>query len=297
MAHDIGGIIRCMTPRLADTVDEAVRRLYLQSPVNRILKRMGVHDTLRRFYESVYFALPGATTCTLEYQDASAQFIVETLSELTITKSIIKTERPVFDDLVSNLRSDDVFFDVGAHLGVYTCLVGDVLEDGHVVAFEPHHANAARLEQNVELNGLDSTIHQYALSDASGTSAFAVTDGTVVDEPGNQDHALADDGMEVEVTTGDELVERGEAPSPNVVKIDVEGAELDVLRGFEDVLARDECRLVYCEVHLEGGGPHSVQEFGGLPAEVQEQLADHGFDVEVIYEREHGYFLRARSER
>lgn len=278
-------------------VDGGVRLLYQQTPLSQVVQRIGLHDTLRGLYESLYFSFPDSNTCVVEYRNASAQFLVDTLSELTITKSILKTERPVFDDLFANLRPDDVFFDVGAHLGVYTCLVGDVLEDGHIVAFEPHHSNAERLKENVDLNDINATIYRRALSDETGTSAFAVTEGKVVDQPGNQDHALAvDDGVQVPVARGDELIERREVAVPNILKIDTEGAELDVLRGFERVLEQEECRLVYCEVHLPGGGPHSVQEFGGSPAEVHELLENHGFDVEVIYERDHGYFLRAQTE-
>lgn len=287
-----------MERRISSLVDRGVRSLYGFDPVKRAIRRTGTDERFRRWYSSLYFTLPGADQCTVTCRDAQTQFFVESLSELTITKSILLTERPVLEDVLTYIREDDVFFDVGAHLGVYTCLVGDLLSEGRVVAFEPHADNADRLEGNVDLNGTNATVYRCALSDTRGAARFAAVDGEAIAQTGNQDHAIVTDdgdgGEQVTVETGNALVEREGIPVPNVIKIDVEGAELKVLQGFDELLDHNECRLVYCEVHLLGGGPHSVQEHGGTPSEIHEFLETFDYDLTIIYEREHGYFVRAK---
>lgn len=57
--------------------------------------------------------------------------------------------------MLQTLESDDVFYDIGANVGTYTCFAGQVVDDGNVIAFEPHPANVDRLRENAEPNEID----------------------------------------------------------------------------------------------------------------------------------------------
>lgn len=135
------------------------------------------------------------------------------------------------DELLSN---GDTAFDVGAHLGyVSLSMATRVGGSGHVVAFEPDPAVAERLRRNVERAprlGSIVTPVAAALGAEPGRSLFASGADS------STGRLSADGDFDVEVTTLDEAAER--FGDPRLVKIDVEGAELDVLRGGRRLIAR-----------------------------------------------------------
>ena len=138
--------------------------------------------------------------------------------------------------LRSELRPGDCFFDVGAHIGFFTVLAGRL--GARVVAIEPDPANARRVERNASLNGVTAQVVAAAAWDEAG-SVDLVRGGS-----GSEWSARPGTGVP-SVTLDGVAAENG---SPNILKLDVEGAEGRVLRGAESVLA-SRPRLLICEVH------------------------------------------------
>jgi FkbM family methyltransferase len=123
------------------------------------------------------------------------------------------------------VRPGSVVYDIGAHYGYYSLLSSTLAGDsGTVIAFEPSPANLARLRRHLELNRcVNVRIIEKAISDSEGTAHFETRTGSGVGH-------LADDGpLEVRVTRLDTVAD--ELPQPDVIKIDVEGAEMGVLEG------------------------------------------------------------------
>ncbi|WP_115865082.1 FkbM family methyltransferase [Halorussus litoreus] len=207
-------------------------------------------------------------------------------------------DMPVLVDLLERIESDDAFWDVGANVGIYGAFAGQVVESGSVVAVEPRPENVARIERNMALNGVSARVAQCALSNRTGAMAFRTTgsdgvggSGVVVDDEmkPQTDHGASE--TTVGVVRGDELAESESIPSPSVLKIDVEGAEYDALRGLDGVLADEDCRLVYCDV---------CSEMTDVPDEaVHGLLRDHGFEVERIWDWPYGdgHYVRAEKRR
>jgi FkbM family methyltransferase len=200
------------------------------------------------------------------------------------------TSFPLPGDLLSRLRPDDVFWDIGANVGIYTCFAAATLPPGRVVSIEPNPNNVARITENLRLNGLTADVHQRALMEVPGELTLEITDqvdagayGRIAEDPSS--------GITVQGTTGDRLVDAG-VPTPTVVKLDVQGAELEALRGMEDVLSSPDCRLVYADVITAGSGGYYKDKSNG-DAERQ-WLEDRGFEVERLYEWEDGHFIRAQ---
>jgi FkbM family methyltransferase len=136
------------------------------------------------------------------------------------------------------LRSGDLFIDVGANVGLYTILAAELGAD--VIAVEPDPSAIARLRKNLDLNGYRATVVQAALADESGTREFTVgRDSTnrLVAAPQANSHP-------VEAKTLDALIGRKTARG---VKIDVEGAEWQVLRGAERALREGRIELLQLE--------------------------------------------------
>lgn len=146
-----------------------------QGGVKQLAKSIGVflyQNVLRNISK-----LRGGVTVRVNNQ--SADFYPKTHKEYLALQYIIEEERTLLRDLLSEIEPDDVFWDVGANLGVHSCLAGEQLTSGTVIAFEPYRPNAERLEQNRSLNDLDNiTVVKRALSESIGTGKFSHPDET-----------------------------------------------------------------------------------------------------------------------
>jgi FkbM family methyltransferase len=130
------------------------------------------------------------------------------------------------------IRPGDVVYDIGANVGFYTLLASVLVgPSGKVISFEPLPRNLSLLRRHIRLNALANVeVFEGAVSSRRGTARF---DAEGLPEMGH----LSDRGQfEVKVFQLDELVADGRIPPPKVMKIDVEGAELDVLEGARDTL-------------------------------------------------------------
>ena len=225
--------------------------------------------------------------------DAEAEFRMTTPNEFNTVKDL--PEEAVIADVLSSLRPKDVFYDVGANIGVYSCLAASVVEL-EVIAFEPEPRNAARLRENARLNGAAVAVHEVALSDANETREFGITHFDGSHQTGPAGHSFVDgqddvdDTISVESVIGDEFIEEHNLPTPNVVKIDVEGAEGAVLSGLESALSDPDCRTVYCEVHED-----RLQARGQSVADIRDELAELGFHVEMPFAPYGEPFLRGQK--
>lgn len=151
-----------------------------------------------------------------------------------------------------------IIWDVGAHIGFHTLGFATLLGPaGRVVGFEPNPSNCERLQQNLERNpdlAARIEIYRCALSDREGDCVFALShdidsgassmsflDGTA----SSVDPAMSArwDRIVVPVRTADALG-RDRLPRPNVVKIDVEGAELLVLRGAVETMKSSRATMI-----------------------------------------------------
>jgi FkbM family methyltransferase len=131
--------------------------------------------------------------------------------------------------------------DIGANAGFYTlALSRRVGAAGHVWAFEPYAPNAANLLRHLSLNRIGNvTLIQAAVADQAGLADFRIgannAMGTLVDNAGN---------YRVPVLALDALIDGGTIPLPDVVKMDVEGAESRVLEGAARLLERGTASLL-----------------------------------------------------
>lgn len=232
-----------------------------------------------------YLRYKGYQTLTLG--GVTARFDASDRDVLWGTRWQHDCEGDFVEEVLEVLRSDDVFFDVGANIGIYAAFAAQVVHEGQVVAFEPFPPNVEVLRRNAELNGDRIDVHGVALSNRKGTATFRQPK----DRPGSCVGAISPEATgaayEVDVVPLDDLVASGEVPVPTVVKIDVEGAEPLVLEGMEETLEDDDLRVVFCEVHPPGDDPSqpSVADFGSSVGELEKLLRSKGFSLrEIAYE-------------
>ncbi len=159
--------------------------------------------------------------------------------------------------------------DVGANVGAYTLLLGRwVRPGGRVYAFEPAPEAFGGLSAHVRLNGLEDgvTCVRAAASSSTGTATLSV-DGL---SGANRLDASAG-GERVATVTLDDFCRR-EGIRPSFIKIDVEGAELGVLRGArETIRAGGDGLALFVEMH-----PTIWGEMGITAADVRAELDAQG---------------------
>ena len=150
------------------------------------------------------------------------------------------------------LRPGAVALDVGANVGCYTIMFGQVVGPaGAVYAFEPSPPALGGLTRHVTLNRLDATVTVVAaaVSDHSGEGRL-VTGGPMGTDHLDRSTGVADASTtRVDVISLDDFCERN-GVAPDLIKVDVEGVELAVLRGARRTIAAYRSRLaLFVELH------------------------------------------------
>ena len=171
--------------------------------------------------------------------------------------------------------------DVGAHVGYFSLLAAKAVgPEGKVYSFEPEPENFRLLTENATLNGYRQieAINR-AISATEGEVPFFLT----ALDTGR--HSLFQHGLpestvvEVQTITLDRFLEDRGWPPIGMLKIDVEGAELDVFRGMKQMLGRTLPSFMIVEYN-----PSLVKNAGSDPLEFLNLPASSGFQVEIIDE-------------
>jgi FkbM family methyltransferase len=144
------------------------------------------------------------------------------------------------------LRESDLFFDIGANVGVYTVLASGVCR-ANTWAFEPDPVTARHLRRNIALNKLGTLVRVFecALGQEQGEIAFTVGLDTVNRIASSNDEKVRMTRLEqLDSLVGDAI--------PSMIKIDVEGAEEGVLLGANALLANPGLKVVELETVTVG---------------------------------------------
>lgn len=155
-------------------------------------------------------------------------------------------EAPRIQAFADAVARGAVVYDVGANVGIYSLLASlRVGTTGKVYAFEPMDRNLRYLRRHVALNDLQNCfVLEEAVCNREGTLMFSAMAWS------SSMGRLSPDGeIVVRSTTLDRCIygERG-LPPPNVIKIDVEGAELEVLEGAARALTEFHPTM-FLEIH------------------------------------------------
>lgn len=164
---------------------------------------------------------------------------------------------PLLASLVKFLKPGQVFYDIGGYVGWYAIIAAlRIGEIGRVITFEPVPESAALLRKHIFLNGLQDRIRivETACSDRNGVVSMATWSlQNTTWSSGNAlrnvypNHDISPEEVAVTCICLDDFVMSG-SPIPNILKIDVEGAELWVLRGAKQLLLENR-PWVFLEIH------------------------------------------------
>lgn len=178
----------------------------------------------------------------------------------------------------SVVKEGDIIVDLGANIGYYTLLAARLVgKKGKVYAFEPEPMNYSLLLKNIELNGYDNIVAvQKAVSDVNKRVKFFLdskdTGAHSIYQPGNKGQFL-----EVESVTLDDFFE-GKGHPIDVIKMDVEGAEMAAFTGMDRIIRENENLKMFVEFYFPG-----IERSGGSPQEfIRRLLEDYRFSIVAI---------------
>jgi FkbM family methyltransferase len=167
------------------------------------------------------------------------------------------------------LRPGMTVYDIGANIGFFSLLAARLVSaTGRVTAFEADPEIVARLRENVERNqGAPISVEDKAVWASSRPVFFARADAEISPDRGlghvidNAAEKSALSTIRIEAVSVDEYVRRSAAP--DVIKCDVEGAEVEVFRGATKLLEENH-PLILCEMHGEQNRATLLKVFAGF---------------------------------
>jgi len=147
------------------------------------------------------------------------------------------------------LREGDVFIDIGSNIGLMSILASlSVSTTGRVYAFEPEAETFSILEHNIALNRISNIqAHHLAIGANEGMATIYGSDlnrgsASLIKSPDSHTH-----GESIPIQTLDTFVSKNNLTHIRMLKIDVEGWELDVLSGAKRLLAYPTAPIVCVE--------------------------------------------------
>jgi FkbM family methyltransferase len=169
------------------------------------------------------------------YRDVKIKFFLPNLHD-HIQKIIYlnKTfyEREMLEDIRNRIEPDSVIFDVGANIGNHSIYFAKICSS-RVYSFEPQKSVFAILERNVMLNQLENQILLFntALGSTSGRGNILVEDTSNL----GSSRVVVENNGDIQIDSLDSLM-LDKIDRIDLIKIDVEGMELDVLKGSVEIL-------------------------------------------------------------
>jgi len=149
-------------------------------------------------------------------------------------------EPETFEYVKKNFPKNGVFVDVGAYSGIYSLFAAIHKEAECCVAFEPNPVMYDRLIENIRLNKLGASVYalKYGLSDRNGQCIFYTNPNTPLTSAGSiEPDDEKTDCREISVMRYDDTIVK--LMHVDMVKIDIEGHELNALKGMPHMIARE----------------------------------------------------------
>jgi FkbM family methyltransferase len=232
-----------------------------------------------RFVLGILFRVEPGDIVVSHAGPSGARFLMKMKWQSHTEYALGTYEPDFFRAMRKHIRRGDTCVDVGGHLGYYSFLMSRLTgPEGRVITFEPVAENIAAIRENIALNkSTNIRVVNSALGERAGMMTLVRSeDETFSATPSTRGYAVEGGRKEVEVQVGtlDSFLAR-ENLRPGVIKIDVEGAEIDVLRGANETL-RTIRPIVLLEIH--GWGDSTSRE-------VTELLASCGYNVSLAGRR------------
>lgn len=196
----------------------------------------------------------------------------------------VESYRRALAEMTDGLEGKITVLDIGANIGYYVFEEATVLGDrARIIAFEPDPKNRRLLERNIESNGYDDRVDIFplAVDERSGEGTFCRSTHSNWNrlerdvESGNVDEIVKRFPVETTSVNGFLKEANIDPKTVNAVRMDLEGHELNVLRGMTNVLSADGPLVLFVEFHPDFG---NREEYETAISELEE----YGFNVHHV---------------
>ncbi len=209
-----------------------------------------------RLYKLKGFLVNFSRIKTLDYEDKKILIYVDNFLESNTRAFSCSKEPETVDWIEKNCTSGTIFYDLGANIGAYSLVAATL--GANVYSFEPAYQNFYKISQNITLNSLDSKIHCFPIAFSSsvsinefiyqdtslGTSRCFYNDSNQF-RFGNNDKTIKKSTL---IFSLDTFIKQFNLPQPEMIKIDVDGAEEDILKGACTTLSSKKLKTVLVEI-------------------------------------------------
>lgn len=205
-----------------------------------------------------YLAESLPKTLTIPTRNGKISFVCLGIMPLYRAKTLL-TKEPETITWIDDFADDDVLWDVGANIGVYSLYAASAGK--RVFSFEPGAANYYALNRNIEVNQLDDLITAYcvAFSDKTEVNLLFMGDCTLGGALNSFGISQKEDGRSFQPHyrqgmvgfSIDDFIKFSGIPAPNHIKIDVDSIEDRILRGARETIKSPRLKSVLVELHLE----------------------------------------------
>lgn len=199
----------------------------------------------------------------------------------TDKRKMNSTEMPFIKEILDEIEKGDVFYDVGANIGLHTACISQIEEFGMIYCFEPQLLNFSKLEEYLENYEyeFDYSCMNIALFDENKELQFDMVENKIGEGRGHISH-------EGDVTVKCKRLDSLDIKRPDVMKIDVEGAEYRVLQGMGDIV--DSCRAIFIEVHPN----RMLKRYGDSTGHLAKFCYDNNLKMEGVHQRGKESFIK-----
>ncbi|MEQ8195401.1 MAG: FkbM family methyltransferase [Rhodospirillales bacterium] len=192
--------------------------------------------------------------------------------------------------LNDTIAPDSVFYDVGANIGIFTLYAAHLNETVRAICFEPESLNFARLNRNIVDNTLSDRVLAFpvALGATFTARAFNLSRFQAGGALHGNRHTVVQDAPHrqgIVITTLDDFLQSSSPlPSPTHLKIDVDGPEVDVLKGAAETLTTPALRHLLVEATADNRG--LIEQIAADAGFIfKEQGAESVDGTNIIFER------------
>ncbi len=286
------------TQQELDQMEEYERRLKAGLTPSPLVKRVQLEDIAGR--ENV------SRVTMIENSDLVSTSVIrgKSLNFITTSKRLLwqaygqEHIEPELLDFIDQIPSDESYFDIGASNGIFALYAA--AKSIKVVCFEPEVGNFSLLNHNTYLNHTifshDVCNFNVALSDITGMGSIYMEKFElgghlkILDNEVKRGHKLFTPDFKQIVLkyTLDDFLELTKIPSPNYIKIDVDGSEQQVLKGMPLTLKNHGLKKIFIELEEEGANFDACNEIfvsNGFRIESRKRVQNYFGEENIVYTR------------
>lgn len=256
----------------------------MKTALLKTILRNRIHDRVRGGYRLSRYLTRNLSSVPIKIDSYPPLYVdLRSLDEHSVKLFIsdplpaIAHEKSVTEVFNRVIRPTDVVFDVGANLGLHTLTFSRLAK--HVVAFEPNPSLTPNLKKTVA-NLPNATLCDVCLTSVDGPVQFHISEWDHMLSSMSNWSGQPTRAIEVPGRSLDSLLSDGSIPKPDVLKVDVEGAELMVFRGADQLFSRPDSPRAIIFEELNS----SSRKLGIADGEAAEFLKAKGYSIYLITE-------------